>query len=698
MKQISSTASKNNNDVNIAIVNAAVETATAETAQTQIAHVTEESSVVLVELNLIVESPYNPRKNFSEDDLLEFAENIKHMGVLQPILLRPVGDKFEIVFGARRYFASLMAGHTHIRAVIRDISDKDSQEMAIAENLQRKEISPFEEGAAFQSLIEEKQYDMEELVRKFGRSEKYVRSRMKLNELIPEVVKLLEEEKISLGIAIEFAKYDGAIQEDVYRKHFAGENDYYSWRSITVKQFAEKLMSGYTNKLERYNFDKTDCNVCPNNTLNQVLFSDCGDCGSCGNRACMSERNSIYLITKVIALVTGDPRLVIGAGWRNSNESITQHLAENGYEVVQLDSPHRYFEAPEMPEQPNSDDFEDSEEYEEAMKGHELLVAEFQEDTLELERMLNEGTVCKYIIVSDTDVEFFYREVSDAIQNTAEAPTAVIDSQIDTLKRKDSRNLELANENIVTDTKKLFDKMEIPKTEFSQTEEKMFFFMLTDKLEQKHFKLFGIKDAHYLKEEDKMKIISSLTEKRKTVLMRDFMRDYFESHANGKYLVSKLYMEFAAEHFPEEHAVIRAKYEEVYNKRSGRIEEKLSVLEREKELLLAQSVESEEDCESPFKTDEEIARDMAEISQGAPHEVESPSDDSDSETQIGEIPETTEEPEQSDESPVEDPDEGKEEYIPLEPESEVPFEEDPGAVPELNNTSKKDRKRAKKVA
>ncbi|KAA2373449.1 ParB/RepB/Spo0J family partition protein, partial [Alistipes onderdonkii] len=94
-----------------------------------------ETDVRLLDLNKIVNSTYNPRKNFREDTLLELAESIKQSGVLQPICVRPRDEGFEIVYGERRYWAAAMAGLKFIPALIRELSDAEAEDAAITENL-----------------------------------------------------------------------------------------------------------------------------------------------------------------------------------------------------------------------------------------------------------------------------------------------------------------------------------------------------------------------------------------------------------------------------------------------------------------------------------------------------------------------------------------------------------------------------------
>ena len=160
----------------------------------------EEPQVQLLDLNKIVNSTYNPRKDFREETLLELSESIRQSGVLQPICVRPKDEGFEIVYGERRYWAAAMAGLTYIPALVRDLTDAEAEDAAITENLQREDVKPREEAAAYNKAIQSGRHTIESLVCKFGKSEAYIRSRLKLCELIDALAEMLDKEDISVEI------------------------------------------------------------------------------------------------------------------------------------------------------------------------------------------------------------------------------------------------------------------------------------------------------------------------------------------------------------------------------------------------------------------------------------------------------------------------------------------------------------------
>lgn len=143
-----------------------------------------EKNITMVALANVQPSNYNPRKNFDEASLAELSESIRQQGVLQPIGVRPIeNNRFEIVFGERRYRASLMAGLEDIPAVVMEISDEVAEEMAVTENLQRKDVTPIEEANAYQKLIDSGRHDVQSLAVQFGKNESYIRTRLKFRFL-----------------------------------------------------------------------------------------------------------------------------------------------------------------------------------------------------------------------------------------------------------------------------------------------------------------------------------------------------------------------------------------------------------------------------------------------------------------------------------------------------------------------------------
>ncbi len=147
-----------------------------------------EEKVEQISITEIKPNPYQPRKVFEIDALNELAESIKEHGVLQPIILRRKGSKYEIVVGERRFRASQLAKLEEIPAVIRELNDQQMMELAILENLQREDLSPIEEAEAYQNLMDNLNLTQEQLAFRLGKSRPYIANHVRLLAL-PDVVK-----------------------------------------------------------------------------------------------------------------------------------------------------------------------------------------------------------------------------------------------------------------------------------------------------------------------------------------------------------------------------------------------------------------------------------------------------------------------------------------------------------------------------
>lgn len=156
--------------------------------------------VQTVPVTRIVQAAYQPRQVFEPGALAELAGSIREKGVLQPLLLRPRGENFEIVAGERRWRASQLAGLTEVPAIIRDLGDREALEIAIIENLQREDLGPLEEARAYQTLLEQG-LNQEGVARAVGKGRSTVSNALRLLTLPDPALRALEEGEISAGHA-----------------------------------------------------------------------------------------------------------------------------------------------------------------------------------------------------------------------------------------------------------------------------------------------------------------------------------------------------------------------------------------------------------------------------------------------------------------------------------------------------------------
>ena len=534
-------------------------------------------NIVSVALADIQPSGYNPRKTFDETSLAELAESIRQQGVLQPVGVRPIEEnRYEIIFGERRYRASLMAGLETIPAVIYEVTDEVAEEMAVTENLQRKDVTPIEEANAYQKLIESGRHDVKSLAVQFGKSEDYIRTRLKFTTLIPEIAALLEADEITISVASEICRYGEDIQREVYERHLK-DNGFNSWRGMKAADVARRIEQDFTTDLDRYSFDKTLCKSCPHNTNNMMLFCE-GSCGKCANRKCLEDMNASYLVEQAMQMLAEYPTASLGRHPYSTNEAAVSRLAELGYEVETL--PYRYTAYPEQPETPNVENYETTEEYEEAQKDYEQEQADYKAECEDILRRSEEGEISLYVIVGRSDLSLGY--VETAAMNAAEGATTADKEQmtpLEKLEKQDRRNKEIALEKTVEDTKKRILEVDTTETKFGADEDKMIYYFLLTSLRKEHYAAVGIdsENVYCLSDKDKMNIIENLNGKAKAIIRRDFLIANFKD-AFGSNTVATLLLGFAQKHMPETLAEIRKGYDEVYEKRHQRIEEKKAVL------------------------------------------------------------------------------------------------------------------------
>lgn len=164
----------------------------------------------------LIECPLNPRRTLDEKALSELAESIRTQGVLSPLLVRPINAQtFEVVAGKRRFRAAQQAGLDSVPVDIRELTDAQCLEIAIVENLQRRDVHPLEEANGYARLLalDEPKYSVEQIAAKCGKHPGYVLSRIRLTELAPIVVDAFTKDEIGLGHALLLAKLEPAQQE-----------------------------------------------------------------------------------------------------------------------------------------------------------------------------------------------------------------------------------------------------------------------------------------------------------------------------------------------------------------------------------------------------------------------------------------------------------------------------------------------------
>ena len=541
------------------------------TFKTPLATATAETDL---DITTVHPSADNHRKTFNDASLRELAESIREVGVLQAIAVRPhTAGGYEIIYGERRYRASLLAGAKTIKATIyNNITDDEAEDMSLSENLQREEVRPTEEAKAFKRLLEKGRYDMYSLVSRFGRSEKYIYTRLKLNELYQPIGELLDNETITISVAEEISTYEPNIQKDVYEKHLK-EDSRDNWAGYTLKLFKKYFEEYYTTDLEQYKFDKTECKACVHNAANYNLFAEHNGCGHCTNRKCLDTKNAAFVAKETEKLLKSDPKLVIARPYYGGmNETALQKLDKKGHEIKELNYTVSAQSFPKAPEAPRQEQFSKPKEYEQAVQTFEQKNEEYARKVEELNRKKEEGRIKTYVKVGQTEPELCYVEIN----KKETAPVTV-----ETLQERDKRFKQLSVEKIVADTKKVVRENDYPESPFTQYEDGMMYFIMLTKLQRKHYPLCGIKDQPIrLDEKQRMKIVAKLTDAQKTVIKRDFINHFLCEDAYGDNSASKLLRDFANMHFPDQYGLAKATHEEEYQKRHERLDERIKEMKK----------------------------------------------------------------------------------------------------------------------
>ena len=167
----------------------------------------------LIETADLIPNKYQPRKNFDEANLEDLVKSIKERGMIQPIIVRNSNDdksKFEIIAGERRWLAAQRAGLHKVPVVVTEADDLKSLEFAIVENVQRHDLNPLEEAQGYKRLIDEFSYDQEKVSKFIGKSRSYITNSLRLLTLPDDVIKLIEQQKLSAGHAKILVGLDNA--------------------------------------------------------------------------------------------------------------------------------------------------------------------------------------------------------------------------------------------------------------------------------------------------------------------------------------------------------------------------------------------------------------------------------------------------------------------------------------------------------
>lgn len=161
--------------------------------------VQQEGNVQQIAVDKLVANPFQPRKLFQDEALEELAQSIKEHGIIQPIIARKKGRKYEIIAGERRWRAAKLAGLEEIAVLVKEMTEQQMMEVAILENLQREDLTPIEEAEAYSSLIEQLNFTQEDLANRLGKSRPHIANHIRLLQLPEEVRVLVNDGSLTMG-------------------------------------------------------------------------------------------------------------------------------------------------------------------------------------------------------------------------------------------------------------------------------------------------------------------------------------------------------------------------------------------------------------------------------------------------------------------------------------------------------------------
>ena len=660
---------------------------------------TADLNVQHVELSRIRPNPNNPRKQFDEDYLLGLADSIRSVGIINPIFVRPrkpeqngesaEADTFEIICGECRYHASVMAEKQTVSCFVANVSDLTAKAIAITENTQRKNMTICEEAQAMKDYLELSGRDIADAAAVFGFSKAYIQNRLKLLDLISELRALLDEESITVSMALELCKYESEVQQEVYEEHLKENCLRGSWRPLKTADFARQLRDTYTTKLDDFYFDKTECETCTHNTLSQLLFRCDTDCARCLNKSCLQDKNTTYIINTAVELAAKNYE--IGVMKYNHNTEAVNYLLSVGYAITEVDFSNRFIYPMDRPEEPKADQFKEMEEYESEMQRYKSLSEAYKGQTEEIEWGVKEETLKPYIVIKEKQVVFCYENLLfDAMK-----PNAGSKTKEQELEEKAKRFGEIKVEHIIEDTKKIFSEKKVPNTPICGVEEKISYYAMIQAIKPRYRELLGFKgiEEYSMPDDTLLAIVNKLTAKQKNRIQRVFII----SNLSDVYRDSPRYgffEEFAAMHYPEKLEEIKAIYSAKYDPKQQQAEMELEQFKASKRKE-AEEMEANEPEQTETVTEE--IPEIVEVPQEEQPQV-SPNEDVPEEPQDNPLqPELPEGPvTEPDEKPEPEREDAPDVQFP-EPDNDCPFIE-PYELIEPVKTKKSKRSRRSQPA
>lgn len=442
---------------------------------------TKEAIFLNIPLNEILVDPNQPRKTLDDESLQELTQSIMSKGVVQPIVVRrkPEHAGYYIVCGERRYKASLsvnasIINRNTIPAIVRELTDEEALELQIIENLQRKDVHPIEEAAAFKKLYET--MHIEAIADRVGKSPKYVARRLKLTDLIPEAERIFFTNHMSLSTAFELAKLDPVVQREIINEEAPEdwENSTEDWKIDNVGWYVKNKCSSLKEAI--FNISDPDlypeagsCENCPFNSKNKPLLFDEESDHVCSKPSCFAiktERHNKKLFEHLVA----QPDIIcIAPGYYFSSVEKEEIKAAEEVGIKILDRKYYDRRWPETPpynyedwfnEEYSHIDAEDLPTEEELKEEYEAYRKEQQEDYERYLGKLSSGKIVEAYVVCGKDkgkkVAIELKENAKKAAAAKSSESSQIVEEIESIQVREKRSEELDAEKVFDKVKKLY--------------------------------------------------------------------------------------------------------------------------------------------------------------------------------------------------------------------------------------------------
>lgn len=282
----------------------------------------------------------NPRNVFNEQAIQELSESIKVNGLLQPLLVRPLGEGYELVCGERRLRACKLIDLKSVPVQIKNLNDQEALEAQIIENLEREDVHPLHEAETFKLMIDKGNYTSEGIATKIARSERFVLQRLSLNNLNAEWKKLFLNGDIHLAKALIIVRL-----EKKYQKEVAQNASDWSGGIKSAKQLQSFIDSNITALLSKAVFDPVDenlvkragaCSNCPKRSgANGSLFPDVREDDRCFDKACFETKTERYIHNEIDGIVNNAESVyLIRSKHQDMDDGLSDKLKKLGINVL----------------------------------------------------------------------------------------------------------------------------------------------------------------------------------------------------------------------------------------------------------------------------------------------------------------------------------------------------------------------------